>query len=624
MAQPCYSREISSASDVEETSKAPSLQGDGSSSPTDDEGWPAFTSRSRCRRPKWTKEEEMVLVEAHCTLGNAWVAIAECLPGRTPSEVKNIWHSTLRARKLQTRSVLRAYVTALKDRADKPAARQQAMRAAQHFVSEGNGNKLPSPAKRVPKRPSMQQQQPPHQSRTKTITVTCQRLQPVAAVPQQGSLAPEGGLQVAPAYSGRESAVGSAAPVPPTPATIGGAAAAAATAPSAVAATTAVATVGAPPATATATAVALPATAHRSSLGSDWSSVTSGAVEVWRPAAAATGGASSAPGPQPASAVGAGAPRRLMATTCGAEFAVTAAPAVTLAFSPASSPYALPPAADRRASTGAFVTTGTTNDGRFSSPILSSNSPRPEVNLLSAGPGTAPVGGGGGGSGNLGSSNCWRDSTAGCVCVGYIGDGGTVAPNPAAAAAAASGLSEPLKPVDGTSEMQIDGSEALWQCSSGHGSSFNTRAATATSWEMGSFAQPPRGVYVVSTGGGVAGGVGTCGTWTETGGRGPLAIMSNLQQPGPSGAVMRSTPASARPSAGSPLPGNNCALAAKALMAPITTTCAAANIAAQHARGAGGSSAVASPSPFGGGRGGVVTLGFGGITDEELLACIGA
>ncbi|GLI67255.1 hypothetical protein VaNZ11_011437 [Volvox africanus] len=619
MAQPCDSRDVFSASDVEETSKAPSLQGDGSSSPTDDDGWPAFTSRSRCRRPKWTKEEEMVLVEAHCTLGNAWVAIAECLPGRTPSEVKNIWHSTLRARKLQTRSVLRAYVTALKDRADKPAARQQAMRAAQHFVSEGSGNKLPSPAKRVAKRPSVQHQQPSHQLRTKSITVTYPRLQLVAAVPQQGGPGPDG------VYSGRDRAAGPAALVPRAMATIGVAAAAAAL--SAVAATNAAATVGAPPATATATA--LPATAHRSSQGSDWSSVTSGAVDVWRPAAAATGGASSAPGPQPASAVVGGPPRRLPAATCGAEFTVAAAPPLIMALSPvvspASSPYALPSAADRRASTGAFVTTGTNNDGRFSSPIQSSDSPMPELNLLPGGPSTAPVGGGsgGGGGGNLGSSNCWRDSTAGCACVGYGGDSGAVVPNPAGAAP---GLSESATPVDGTSDMQIDGSGALWQCPSGRGSSFTTHATAATSnWEMGSFSsQPPRGMYVVSTGGGCAGGVGPCGPWADTGGRGALATMPNLQQPGPSGAVLGSTPATARPSAAIPLPGNHCALASKTLVAPITTACAAGNIAAQQALGAGGSSAAASPSPFGSGRGGVVTLGFGGITDEELLACIGA
>lgn len=88
MTQPLDSREVSCAFDLEDESKVPSHQGDGSTSLSDDEGWQTCSSRTRCRRPKWTQDEEMILVEAHCTLGNAWVAIAECLPGRSPIEVK--------------------------------------------------------------------------------------------------------------------------------------------------------------------------------------------------------------------------------------------------------------------------------------------------------------------------------------------------------------------------------------------------------------------------------------------------------------------------------------------------------------------------------------------------------
>ncbi|GIL82995.1 hypothetical protein Vretifemale_11673 [Volvox reticuliferus] len=419
------------------------------------------------------------------------------------------------------------------------------MRAAQHFVSEGSGNKLPSPTKRVPKRPSLQQQQQqPHQSRTKNTTVTYPRLPPVTAATHQGGIGPEGTPRVVSAYGGRDNAAGPAGNVQRATAAIGAAA-------------TAAASTAAP-----ATATALPATAHRSSLGSEWSSVTSGAIEVWRPAAAATGGASSASGPQPTSANGGGAPRRLPTTTCG-EFSA-AAPAMTMSFSPmispASSPYALPPASDRRASTGAFITIGNPNkDGRFDSPTLRSDSPTPEVNLPTAGPSIAAVGGGGGGGGNLGSSNCWRDNIAGCVCVGYGGDGGAVTPNPAAAA---TGMSEATKPVDGASDMQIDDNEALWQCSGGHGSSFNTRSAAATSWELGTFAQPPRGAYVVRSAGA------------------PSAAAS----PSPFGGV-----------------------------STVST------VGSSHGGRGGATTSAVAPQ-----RGGVVTLGFGGITDEELLACLGA
>lgn len=48
------------------------------------------------KREPWTPEEERILYEAHAQLGNKWVAIAECLPGRTDNCIKNHYNSMLR------------------------------------------------------------------------------------------------------------------------------------------------------------------------------------------------------------------------------------------------------------------------------------------------------------------------------------------------------------------------------------------------------------------------------------------------------------------------------------------------------------------------------------------------
>ncbi|EGB10413.1 hypothetical protein AURANDRAFT_23692, partial [Aureococcus anophagefferens] len=41
----------------------------------------------------WTREEDAILVEAQQRFGNAWTKIAELLPGRAESAVKNRWNS---------------------------------------------------------------------------------------------------------------------------------------------------------------------------------------------------------------------------------------------------------------------------------------------------------------------------------------------------------------------------------------------------------------------------------------------------------------------------------------------------------------------------------------------------
>ena len=61
----------------------------------------------------WTEEEDAALVAAHRELGNRWSQIADALPGRTESNVKNRWYATTRLSKTSRKcggGLLRAYI----------------------------------------------------------------------------------------------------------------------------------------------------------------------------------------------------------------------------------------------------------------------------------------------------------------------------------------------------------------------------------------------------------------------------------------------------------------------------------------------------------------------------------
>jgi hypothetical protein len=47
-------------------------------------------------RSGWTDIEDKTLIQMHERLGNQWVLISECLPGRSDNAIKNRWNSTLK------------------------------------------------------------------------------------------------------------------------------------------------------------------------------------------------------------------------------------------------------------------------------------------------------------------------------------------------------------------------------------------------------------------------------------------------------------------------------------------------------------------------------------------------
>jgi len=52
---------------------------------------------------KLTSEEWSIVMQSQVELGNRWSEIAKLLPGRTPNQIKNVWH-TMARREIQKKT----------------------------------------------------------------------------------------------------------------------------------------------------------------------------------------------------------------------------------------------------------------------------------------------------------------------------------------------------------------------------------------------------------------------------------------------------------------------------------------------------------------------------------------
>ncbi|GLC67220.1 hypothetical protein PLESTF_000530400 [Pleodorina starrii] len=422
------------------------------------------------------------------------------------------------------------------------------MRAAQQYLLEGAAGKACSPVKWAPRRPTgqLQQQQRLPQLRTTVIEATPQS-------EANGSQSePEAGVAAASRRGG------------------GGAAAAAAPA-----VLTAQVTVAAPG----------PATGHRSSLGSERSCVSSGALESWSlcGTGAAGGGVEFTRAPTPPPSVISFSPLVVNALTTGAS---AAAPPPSGAASAAA-----------RATAGAVVVTT-----RFDSPTLHHE----PLQLSLPQPGGANCGG-----------SARRDAAGGRACTGAA-DAKPAAPQPSSAAAAWRALAA-AGPAAATTRnkapqpshqpqhpYRLDGPG---QCTvRGLGYAVRPAAAWDTAPYAPAAAAPPLAAhwgYGMSSGCNGSGDGDGGSIWTDLLGAGAATGVA-------AAGALHST---------------------SKLVAAAPGARSAATVAAQLRAAA----TPAGPSPFGsiglgGGSGGgggsssggssVVTMGLYGIMDEELLACL--
>lgn len=90
----------------------------------------------------WTPEEDELLIVKHKELGNHWIAIAKCIPGRTGNSVRNRWNLLSRKHKNCHKRVIKPKIIATKEPKPKKVVPKNQDHAIFHESDLGNDDSI--------------------------------------------------------------------------------------------------------------------------------------------------------------------------------------------------------------------------------------------------------------------------------------------------------------------------------------------------------------------------------------------------------------------------------------------------------------------------------------------------